>query len=193
MNTGDILHDLRIGTKSSFDYIFSKYYRPLIAYIDRVIKSPMDAEDIAVDTLTSLWTSRQSATFRSEKDIESFLFKGAKNRCLNYLRDQSVRKKHHATIGSSQQINTLDDRLHTPERQEIYDILIKSIMTEIERLPQECAQVIRLCYIYGMRISQIATYMGIPIKTVKSRKLYGLQMLRKRLNCDQLYRDFKKS
>lgn len=51
-------------------------------------------------------------------------------------------------------------------------------MDSIDRLPERCREVMRLCFVECKRYKEVAALLGISVNTVKSHISAGLKILR---------------
>lgn len=90
-NTGKMPDDvymvrlIRAGDKQAFEYLFKTYFAPLCRFIRVYVKESGVAEELVLDVFTSVWEKREN--FDIKLTIKSYLFQAARNRAMNYLRD----------------------------------------------------------------------------------------------------------
>ena len=80
-----ILRLIRAGDRLAFKHLFELYFAPLCRFVHLYIKKPEAAEDIVLDIFTGFWEKRE--TLQIQVTIKAYLFQSARNRALNYLRD----------------------------------------------------------------------------------------------------------
>jgi RNA polymerase sigma-70 factor (ECF subfamily) len=73
-----------------FDLVFRIYYGRIVQYLYRILNNKPEAEDIAMQVFLELLKS--TASFETEENIKAWLFRRARNRCLDFLELQEERK-----------------------------------------------------------------------------------------------------
>ena len=74
---------------SSFNEIYTKFYRKSYLYVKSYVHDDMAAEDIVSESLIRLWEGMSEKTI---DPILPFLFSILKNRSLDYLKHQVIRQ-----------------------------------------------------------------------------------------------------
>lgn len=80
-----ILKLIKAGDRLAFKHLFELYFTPLCRFVHLYMKKPGAAEDIVVDIFASFWERRE--TLQIQITLKAYLFQSARNRALNYLRD----------------------------------------------------------------------------------------------------------
>lgn len=76
---------IRAGDKHAFEYLFKMHFAPLCRFIRIYVKESGIAEELALDVFTSVWEKRENLDIKLT--LKSYLFQAARNRAINYLRD----------------------------------------------------------------------------------------------------------
>lgn len=169
----ELLARLKRGDEAAYDTIFRQWYAPLVASTTVLLRDRGPAEEVVQDVMLELWRRRDSITF--ETSLRAYLFQAARNRGLNYLRRQRVEARGEATIAAA---------LPTPEaadseaRESELNVAIQSA---IAGLPDRCREVFELSRIRGLKYSEIATELGISVKTVEAQMGKALRVMREKL------------
>lgn len=157
--------------EEAFGQLHRQFYRQLCFYTEQITGSAPISEDIASETFIKLLHKRHA--FSSLAKLKSFLFTVAHNAALDYLK---ARKRHQS---SHEQISRESETLEPPhELHRIRAEVLNAVFEEIEALPTQCREVIRLSFIEGMTVGEIADRMNIAYKTVLNQKTRGIGMLR---------------
>src|SRR3954463_11165364 len=173
MDERELLVRLRAGDDAAYEAIFRQWYAPLVASTTVLLRDRGPAEEVVQDVLLELWRRRESITF--ETSLRAYLFQAARNRGLNYLRRQRVEARGEATIAAA---------MPTPEpadseaRESELNLAIQSA---IAGLPDRCRQVFELSRVQGLKYSEIATALGISVKTVEAQMGKALRVMREKL------------
>lgn len=69
------------------------------------MRNKQDSEDLAQETMLAIWENRE--TLDPNKNFRSYLYTIARNKSLNYLRDNAKRRRGNSLQESENLINTL--------------------------------------------------------------------------------------
>ncbi len=133
------------------------------------------AEDMAQEALLRAWARRES--FDGRASARTWVFSIARNHWLDCLR----RKKSHP------QEQTMIDAEATPARTDApyagiwRGEVATAVRAALGRLPAEQREVLALRESEGLTFNQIASMLGIPAATAKSRARYALLKLAEEL------------
>ena len=129
-----------------------------------------DAEDVLQETFLKLHTRLSDTDGGQINDLPSYLFRTLANLCTKWQANASRIK----TVPLDTRVDVADT---VPDKQNEDDY--KRIARLLTEIPDEQAEVIRL-RIYGDNsFAQVAEILSLPLPTVKSRFLYGLEKLRR--------------
>jgi RNA polymerase sigma-70 factor (ECF subfamily) len=120
-----------------------------------------------------MWQKRQQ--FQKINDLKAYLYRSVHNRCMNHLLKEKQTKERLEAIPISQPLT--ETQYDNMVRAEMLNIIVQ----KIDSLPASISDVIKLHYLSGKNIHEIAAILGIPVNTVKSRRLSGIQQLRRML------------
>lgn len=88
---GRLIERLIAGEEKAFCKLYMQYKPRLYKFTIALLKSQNVAEDICQDIFFSIWENR--CYLKSNTSFSSFLFSMARNRIINYLRDESCHKR----------------------------------------------------------------------------------------------------
>jgi RNA polymerase sigma-70 factor (ECF subfamily) len=166
----DLVLRVQQGDKSAFDLLVLKYQHRIVHLVNRYVKDPSEAQDVAQDTFLKAY--RALGDFRGESAFYTWLYRIAINTAKNYLLSRSRRHfDYEVDVQDAEQIENaaqLKD-LDTPDNLLMNEQIVQVIKTAIERLPEEMRIAITLRELEGMSYEEIAAAMDCPIGTVRSR------------------------
>jgi RNA polymerase sigma-70 factor, ECF subfamily len=140
----------------------------------RVVVDPNLAEEVAQDTFLALW--RRPGAFDSLRgSLQAFLLGVARNKAVDLVRrEQSLRRRHDALIAEAARASKIDEAdeqmTGVDDREEIRRALAS--LSEVQR------EAVVLAYFGGRTYREVATELGIPEGTAKTRLRDGLMKLR---------------
>ncbi len=152
------------GDTDAFNPLVQKYQSQIYTFIRKQVKEVETAKDLMQETWLKAF--RAIDTFRGDSAFSSWLYRIAKNVCIDYFRKQqkayNIEPLH--TVDERRFIETYPDPCRDLERQELRAYL----RTAIQRLTRTRKQVFLLYYAQDLSIKQIATRLNRSEGTIKS-------------------------
>jgi RNA polymerase sigma-70 factor (ECF subfamily) len=158
----------------SIEHLFKAYYNMVCSTIFRLLKDKVKTEDVAQDLFAELWQKRDQLHIHTSE--AAYLRRMAVSRALNYIRDS---KKHNW--------DTLDD----PDSPFVGPVVMPDVVTSmdeaelrqrldvaIQQLPEKCRIVFLLSRTEELSYAEIASQLGISVKTVENQIGKALKLLR---------------
>lgn len=179
----DLVLRVQQGDKSAFDLLVIKYQHRIIHLVNRYVKDPSEAQDVAQDAFIKAY--RALGDFRGDSAFYTWLYRIAINTAKNYLLSRSRRHSdYEIDVQDAEQFESspqLRD-VETPENLLMNEQIIKVIKSAIEKLPEEMRIAITLREFEGMSYEEIAEAMDCPIGTVRSRIFRAREAIDEKLN-----------
>lgn len=166
----DLVLRVQRGDKSAFDLLVIKYQHRIVHLVNRYVKDPSEAQDVAQDAFIKAY--RALADFRGDSAFYTWLYRIAINTAKNYLLSRSRRHSdYEIEVQDAEQVeNALQLKdMDTPENLLMNEQIVEVIKAAIENLPEEMRIAITLREFEGMSYEEIAEAMDCPIGTVRSR------------------------
>jgi len=157
-------------TKEKLADVFKTERPRLLRYACYRLADGDDAEDVLQETFLKLHARLSDTDGGQINDLPSYLFRTLANLCTKWQTNANRIK----TVPLDIRVDVADT---APDKQNEDDY--KRIALLLKEIPDEQAEVIRL-RIYGDNsFAQVAEILSLPLPTVKSRFLYGLEKLRR--------------
>lgn len=177
----DLLFRIAEGDNSAMKALFDEYFSRLYYFAFKLIEDDSEAEDIAQEAILQFWKKKDEFKHQAIKDVESFLFTVARNRCYNYTRDKNTHAQKLEMLGASQDVTE-----HTLELNLIREDIFNRIYEEIRQLSPAQVQLLKMIFIENLETSEIAERLQITPNNVRNQKARALEklktaLLRKRL------------
>ncbi len=136
-------------------------------------------EDLEQEVFVRVWKNKDKYTEKGS--LRSWINTIAKNISKDYLRLASRRHEQNTT-SDNEVVNAIKDTKVTPELRLQSKIREKRIIKAIDSLRPKLREVIMLCDIEGYTYEEVATTLGVPIGTIKSRIFTAKKELAQKLN-----------
>jgi RNA polymerase sigma-70 factor (ECF subfamily) len=176
----EILRLLAAGDLRAIDKLHTYYYQRLFLSVRKFIRDDHDSASLVNDLLINLWDKRDMLGLR--KPLVYYLYRSARNRVINFLRDK----------GRSKEIRTPNEQLSTiaelaGDARADHALLAEDLML-LWRLAEfhmtyRVRQTFVMCRQEGKSKEEIAEAMGITVNAVEknlARAWRVIQEIRKR-------------
>jgi RNA polymerase sigma-70 factor, ECF subfamily len=158
------------GDKRAFDLLVLKYQRKVANLVFRYVRDQHEALDVTQEAFIKAY--RALADFRGESAFYTWLYRIAINTAKNYLVAQSRRPPTEDVEAETAEQLDVGSRLKehaTPENYLQQEEIAATVRKAIDELPEDLRTAIILRELEGLSYEEIATTMGCPIGTVRSR------------------------
>ena len=165
---GDLIVKVGRGDRAAFEELYRRFARPVLGLAVRLLGDHGRAEDAAQDTFAAIWRSAKS--YKPERGTGSaWLFAVARHAIID-----RARQRTELTIAEPiEQVAT--DAIPVESAEQSW--LSFTVQAAMERLPERERQVLELAYWSGLSQSEVASYLDVPLGTVKTRTRAGLGRL----------------
>jgi len=171
-----LLEDMKAGNRAAFDYCFEKYRMPLFYMAMSILQSEAEAKDAVQESFISLW---ERHLFQSiSGSLKNYLFSSVKNRCLNKISTNNVRKKHLSKIMLPDDYQPPATGLEEKEQREAYQEMTHKLVRTIEAIAPKSAAIFKLAFLENKPHKEIARKLGISEQTSKNQLLRALKLAR---------------
>ena len=140
--------------------------------VRRIVFAPDVAEELVQDVFFKLWNKREQL---AEIDaLKTYLYRAARNTALNHLRRQKLELAHEereAVKGEPSTVESTDDSASTAE-------VTEAVRRAIHRLPPRCREIFLMSRDGGLTYNEIASDLGLSVKTVETQMGRALKSLR---------------
>ena len=173
---------MRESDESALAALYDRHAPVVLGFLLRLMRERADAESVLLETF--MQASRSAARFDPERsNVLSWLMMMARTRALDALRATA---RQHALVPHSldelpaaelDKMYASSDPVRRAERQE----QDRAVRQALRTLPPTQREVIELAFYLGLTHPEIASRLGEPLGTVKSRIRGGLLKLREPL------------
>src|SRR6201991_385471 len=171
-NEEAIIISFRDGNKEAFRIVYDQMVRPLTYFVENIIHSQTDAEDIVANAFYKLFHSR--AGMKSFEHVKRWLYVIVRNESIDYLRLKTKQREGKHDLAYLE--TGIDEQVET---ERVKAVLFQNILQEIEKLPRQRKAILRLYFFEQKTTSEIAELMQLNSQTVLNHKAKALESLRK--------------
>jgi RNA polymerase sigma-70 factor (ECF subfamily) len=171
--TRSIILRLRNGEDEAGALLERVYRDAIVRFCRGYVTRWEDAEDAAQDIFCKVLAASQIPD-----NFRAWLYRIARNHCLNVVRNRNRRK--------DQQALPADDDIEadlTGQLTRLLEVEMGARVSDILRqLPESTREALRMRYVEGLSRAEIADVLDLPESIVKSRLFEGLKRIREELN-----------
>jgi RNA polymerase sigma factor (sigma-70 family) len=173
------------GDQGAFELLMRRYNRRLFRLARAVLANEAEAEDALQDAY--LHAYRAIGEFRGEAGLSTWLSRLVLNECLSRKRRTLRRENVIPIVSAEANMNvvaeTADEGARTEDAAaalQMRDVLER----KVNELPEQFRVVFVLRSVEEMEVDEIASLLGVPAETVRSRHFRARGLLRESLACD---------
>ena len=169
------------GDACSFELLLSKYRRPVVNYLYRMVQNQGIAEELAQEVFLRVYRARTS--YEPTAKFTTWLFRITTHLALNSLRDRKGEKRQlslDAAADDQQPLEVADVRRNR-EQQLVDDARLESVRAAIAGLPDKQRAAVLMHKYQELDYAQIAGVLGCSVSAVKSLLFRAYETLRARL------------
>ena len=149
----------RAGDPSAFEMIVDRYQGRLLGFCRQMLSSTEDAEDV----LQEVFVNAHRAILRDEREINlrPWLYRIARNRCLNHLRKPTADAQESMDMVPAVEASSTAERVHNREE-------FRQILGDVNKLPETQRSALLLREMDALSYEEIAAAMETTVPSVKS-------------------------
>ena len=168
----DLLRQVVDGDRKAFRVLYERYHRRLFHFIYRITGQVELTEEALNDAMLVVW--RSAGSFGGRSRVSTWVFGIAYRRALKIKEKSNILAERF----------TLDERLINEPPEPGQEPINQEITQEwleagLRHLSPEHRAVVELTYYHGYSYQEIATIVGCPTNTVKTRMFHARANLRK--------------
>ena len=172
---------LQSRNAQDFERLVHRYERELYTFLRRFLGDVQQAEDVFQATFLSVHLRMDQ--FETGRRFRPWLYAIASNKAIDYMR----RNRRHqvasldakSAYGDSEDsmINHLSGNIAPPDEKAMFNEMGARVRAAVQELNEPTQQLIQLAFYQGMKYSDIAEVLSIPLGTVKSRVFTAIRKL----------------
>jgi RNA polymerase sigma-70 factor (family 1) len=170
LSDGELLNAIRRNDEKAFAELFKRYWKKVYVMAHKRVRSEELAQEIVQDLFITLWDKRASLSINH---FSPYLQSAVKNKVLNYVQSQKIRRKHwdyyRLFIPAYDVVTENDVNLNE---------LMDAVENGIEHLPEKSKRVFKLNLLEGRSITEIADALNLSEKAIQYHLTQSLKKLR---------------
>lgn len=166
-----LLAKVAAGDEGAFRELFDGHRDKLYAYMLRLSKERVIAEDIVQEVFLKIWINRDQ--LEDIRNFDAYLFTIARNHAFNLTRQITYRRELLGQIISGQSLSDI-----STEKEVDYKYLQSLLARELGKLPPQQRKVFTLSRFQGLSNEDIAREQSISVGTVKKHLSLATQTLK---------------
>jgi RNA polymerase sigma factor (sigma-70 family) len=149
----------RAGNAGAFETIVDRYQGRLLGFCRQMLHSTEDAEDV----LQEVFVNAYRAMLRDEREINlrPWLYRIARNRCLNHLRKPTADAQESMDMVPAVEASSTAERVHNREE-------FRQLLVDVKKLPETQRSALLLREMDALSYEEIAAAMETTVPSVKS-------------------------
>jgi len=149
----------RAGNPGAFEAIVDRYQGRLLGFCRQMLGSTEDAEDV----LQEVFVNAYRAMLADEREIKlrPWLYRIARNRCLNHLRKPTADAQESMDMVPTVEAATTAEKVHNREE-------FRQLLVDVGKLPETQRSALLLREMDAMSYEEIAQAMETSVPSVKS-------------------------
>jgi len=172
------------GDEAGFNYLATKYHRPMIHFLYRMVGNQAVAEELAQEVFLRVYRARSS--YRAEARFTTWLYRIATNLAVNHARDTRHERNAQTVYLDQPDPETgttpdVADDEPTVEQQLMRDERMAAIRLHVMALPERQRMAVLMHKYQGMDYRQIGEVLKLSESATKSLLFRAYQTLRDKL------------
>jgi RNA polymerase sigma factor (sigma-70 family) len=149
----------RAGNPGAFEAIVDRYQGRLLGFCRQMLGSTEDAEDVLQEVFVNAY--RAMLADEREINLRPWLYRIARNRCLNHLRKPTADAQESMDMVPAVEASSTAEKVHNREE-------FRQLLTDVGKLPETQRSALLLREMDAMSYEEIAQAMETSVPSVKS-------------------------
>jgi len=149
----------RAGNPGAFETIVDRYQPRLLGFCRQMLGSTEDAEDVLQEVFVNAY--RAMLADEREINLRPWLYRIARNRCLNHLRKPTADAQESMDLVPALEASSTAEKVHNREE-------FRQLLADVGKLPETQRSALLLREMDAMSYEEIAQAMETSVPSVKS-------------------------
>jgi RNA polymerase sigma-70 factor (ECF subfamily) len=157
------------GDRLAMQVLYARHHVRVYRFVLRVVRNEATAEDLISEVFLDVW--KQAGRFEGRAAVSTWLLSIARFKALSALR------RRPESMLDDEQAEAIEDDSDDPEVVAQKKDKSEALQRCLKELSPEHREVIDLVYYHEKSVEEVATIIGIPEATVKTRMFYARKKL----------------
>lgn len=167
----DTLNALKNGDHEAFEKIFLLYFDKIRHFINLILHSSEEAEELAQDVFCTIWEKREKID--PSKNFSTYMYVSARNAVYDYIRRRKVREDYtKITWDVNMELPEAEEKIIAGETQLLIDMVVG-------KMPYQRRKVFEMSRYEHLSNDRIAELLGISRNAVEKQLRLALSDIRK--------------
>lgn len=178
--SSQLIRSVAEGNAKAMGILYDQYGQSIYALAVRIVRQPNVAEEMVQETLLRVW--RAASTYEGgPAGFEAWLFRIARNVCIDQLRRQRARPEIDEPMltdpEDENRLESMADAAANVAEEAWARLRGVQVREALNSLPPDQRITLELAYFEGLTHREIALRLNEPLGTIKTRLRLGLQKL----------------
>jgi RNA polymerase sigma-70 factor (ECF subfamily) len=164
------------GDQRAMQVLFARHNVRVYRFILRIVSNATVAEDLTSDVFLDVW--RQADRFEARSQVSTWLLAIARFKALSSLRSRANEQYDEDFVAN------IEDPSDDPEASMQKNDKAAMLRKCLEQLSPAHREIIDLVYYHEKSVAEVATIVGVPENTVKTRMFYARKRLAELLTAE---------
>ena len=157
------------GDRLAMQVLFARHHVRVYRFVLRLVRNEATAEDLISEVFLDVW--RQAAKFEGRSAVSTWILSMARFKALSALRRRTEDELDDEAAGA------IEDPEDNPETALAKKDKGAALRQCLEKLSAEHREIVDLVYYHEKSVAEVASIVGIPEATVKTRMFYARKKL----------------
>jgi RNA polymerase sigma-70 factor (ECF subfamily) len=153
------------GDRLAMQVLYARHHVRVFRFVLRLVRNEATAEDLISDVFLDVW--KQASRFEGRSAVSTWLLSIARFKALSALR------RRPEELLDEERAEAIEDEGDDPEVVAQKKDKSEALQRCLKELSPEHREVIDLVYYHEKSVEEVATIIGIPEATVKTRMFYA--------------------
>ena len=173
----ELMKRIQARDADALEELYDLYHRLLFGLVLSIVKKREEAEDMLQEIFVKIWNKAES--FDPERgNAYSWIVTLARNQAIDRIRSKGYKTQEKQSVSIHQPLFSLEGDKHDPMETTIFSDRAELVKKALGQIPEAQSEVIKIAYYRGMTQREIASYLDIPLGTVKTRTRQGMMKLK---------------
>lgn len=161
-----LIASVAAGDKVALETLFTRHQAVVYRFVLRLTKNSSIAEETVSEVFLDVWR-RGARKFEAKCKVSTWLLAIARHKALAALRNRKESQLDECAA------STIEDSADNPEVSLVKQECGTVVRHCLNQLSAAQRQIVDLYYMRGKSVPEVATLVGIPVSTVKTRMFYA--------------------